>query len=390
MSVAVIIPLWNGAAWISQTLDSVLAQDLRPDEVVVVDDGSSDGSPNIVRGYPGVTLLKNPDKGSSSARNFGLARTTAPLVAFLDQDDLWHKAHLKLLCNVFAQAPDVPAVVASISSFHDGRQPLFDITSASTERIDPWTGYPFLGQLGLGLPTASALLIRRTALQEVGNWDPTYLGAVDYYLWLRLSEKGPLTRLSATTVGYRQHPTSQKNRLRSSDGLGYFQRKVRASCDALEHRLPLVTNPAERVILERRRDAELSVFSLAKAVVERDQEGVMYAARSLDTLLQQESAAFRHGAFRQLVWFLCRGIDAADESRGRHTLLTDLYTVWPSDAKHTHETLRNLVRLQRFHLFSIVNPVFLESSWLQRFALLLAGFHRKTHAFMRPPKAPSP
>jgi glycosyltransferase involved in cell wall biosynthesis len=77
MSVAVIIPLWNGAAWISRTLGSVLAQDLRPDEVVV-DDGSSDGSPNIVRGYPGVTFLKNPDKGSSSARNFGLARTTAP------------------------------------------------------------------------------------------------------------------------------------------------------------------------------------------------------------------------------------------------------------------------------------------------------------------------
>lgn len=384
MSVAVIIPLWNGAAWISRTLDSVLAQDLRPDEVVVVDDGSSDRSPDIVRGYPGVILLKNPDKGSSSARNFGLARTTAPLVAFLDQDDLWHKAHLKLLCNVFAQAPDLPAVVASISSFHDGRQPLFDITSASTERIDPWTRYPFLGQLGLGLSTASALLIRRTALQEVGNWDPTYLGAVDYYLWLRLSETGPLIRLSATTVGYRQHSTSQKNRLRSSDGLGYLQRKVRASCDALQHRLPLVTNPAERLILKRRRDAELSVYSLAKAVVERDREGVTRAARRLDTLLQVESAAFRHGVFRQFAWFF------TDEPRERRMLLTDLYTVWPSEATHTHETLRDLVRLQQFRLFSVVNPVFLESSWPQRFAMLLAGFHRKAHAFMSRPETPPP
>lgn len=384
MSVAVIIPLWNGAAWISRTLDSVLAQDLRPEEVVVVDDGSSDRSPDIVRGYPGVTLLKNPDKGSSSARNFGLARTTAPLVAFLDQDDLWHKAHLKLLRNVFAQAPDLPAVVASISSFRDGRQPLFDMTSVSTERIDPWTRYPFLSQLGLGLSTASALLIRRTALQEVGNWDPTYLGAVDYYLWLRLSEKGPLIRLSATTVGYRQHSTSQKDRLRSSDGLAYLQRKIRASRDALQHRLPLVTNPAERLILKRRRDAEITIYSLAKAVVERDREGVVCAARRLDTLLQVESAAFRHGVFRQLAWFL------ADGPQKRRTLLTDLYTVWPPDATHTHKTLRELVRLQRFRLLSVVNPVFLESSWPQRFVMLLAGFHRKAHTFMSRPETPPP
>lgn len=387
MNVAVIIPLWNGSAWIGQTLDSVLIQDLRPREIVVVDDGSSDGSPDIVRGYPGVTLLRNPNKGSSSARNFGLAHTTAPLVAFLDQDDLWHKAHLKLLCNVFTQTPGLPAVVASTSSFRDGEPPRFDVTPASTESIDPWVKYPFLGPLAL--PSASAMLMQRAALLEIGGWDPTYLGAVDYYLWLRLSEKGPLMRLSATTIGYRQHVTSQKNRLRISDGLGYLHRKVRASCDALEHRLPLIVSPAERAILTRRRDAELSVYSLAKAIIERDHDGVMCAARRLDALLQEESAVFRQGPFRELAWFLCRMMNAADESRGRHTLLTELSAAWPSDANTTHKTLRGLVRLQRFHLFSIVTPLFLESSWPQRSALLLTAFHRKIRALTRPMPTPS-
>jgi glycosyltransferase involved in cell wall biosynthesis len=386
MSVAVIIPLWNGSAWIRQTLDSVLAQEFRPREVVVVDDGSSDGSPDIVRDYREVMLLKNPDKGSSGARNFGLAHTTAPLVAFLDQDDLWHKAHLKLLYNVLRRAPDLPAVVASTSSFRDGEQPCFDVTPTSTERIDPWVRYPFLGPLKP--PTPSAVLIQRAALNEVGNWDPTYLGAVDYYLWLRLSEKRPLVRLGATTVGYRQHSASQKNRLLSSDGLGYLHRHTRASCDALEHRLPRIISPTERAILERRRDVGLSVYSLAKAIVERDQGDVMQVARRLEILLKNESAAFRQSPFRELAWFLSRMVNPADESRGRNALLADLYQAWPSDAMQTRETLRDLVRLQRFHLFFVVNPLFRESSWPQRFALLLTAFRRKIRALTNPPKAP--
>lgn len=208
MNVAVIIPLWNGSAWIGQCLDSVLAQMLRPREVVVVDDGSSDGSPDIVRGYPEVLLLKNPNKGSSGARNFGLAHTSAPLVAFLDQDDLWHETHLKLLCEVLWRVPDLPAAVASTSPFCDGERPRFNVTHTAAEPLDPWVSYPFHDSLGL--PTPSAVLMRRAALHEVGDWDSTYLGAVDYYLWLRLSEKRPLMRLAATTVAIASTPPLKK------------------------------------------------------------------------------------------------------------------------------------------------------------------------------------
>ncbi|WP_337287523.1 glycosyltransferase [Candidatus Methylomirabilis sp.] len=386
MNVAVIIPLWNGSAWIGQCLDSVLAQMLRPREVVVVDDGSSDGSPDIVRGYPEVLLLKNPNKGSSGARNFGLAHTSAPLVAFLDQDDLWHETHLKLLCEVLWRVPDLPAAVASTSPFCDGERPRFNVTHTAAEPLDPWVSYPFHDSLGL--PTPSAVLMRRAALHEVGDWDSTYLGAVDYYLWLRLSEKRPLMRLAATTVGYRQYAASQKNRLRLSDGLGYFHRKTRASADALEHRLPWVSSQAERAILQRRRDAALGVYSLAEAFVVCDQAGVIQAARRMETLLANESAVFRQRAFRTLAWFLGPSADAADESKGRTTLLNDLYQVWPPDAAHTRGTLRELLGLQKVHLFSVVTPLFLESSWPQRSAMLLRAFRRKIRALTNPPKAP--
>jgi hypothetical protein len=114
----------------------------------------------------------------------------------------------------------------------------------------------------------------------------------------------------------------------------------------------------------------------------------MQVARRLEILLKNESAAFRQSPFRELAWFLSRMVNPADESRGRNALLADLYQAWPSDAMQTRETLRDLVRLQRFHLFFVVNPLFRESSWPQRFALLLTAFRRKIRALTNPPKAP--
>src|SRR6476659_10725298 len=98
LSISAIIPLYNGASFVTQALDSVFAQELPPDEVIVVDDGSTDEGPEIVSRYAKrhpITFLRKDNGGQSSARNFGIRRARGALIALLDQDDLWYPHHLR-------------------------------------------------------------------------------------------------------------------------------------------------------------------------------------------------------------------------------------------------------------------------------------------------------
>src|SRR5260221_6681137 len=104
LSIVAIIPLHNGARWIEQSIKSVLAQALAPDEFIVVDDGSTDDGPRIVdrlaQSHP-IRLLCKRNGGQSSARNFGVAHSKSALIALLDQDDSWYPHHLATLIRPF-------------------------------------------------------------------------------------------------------------------------------------------------------------------------------------------------------------------------------------------------------------------------------------------------
>src|SRR5579863_2236308 len=114
LSVVAIIPLYNGAKWIEQAIRSVLTQTLMPDELIVVDDGSTDdgaGAAIVERlrhQYPLISLLRKPNGGQSSARNFAVAHSTKPLIALLDQDDLWYPHHLERMIGPFRKKSDIP------------------------------------------------------------------------------------------------------------------------------------------------------------------------------------------------------------------------------------------------------------------------------------------
>ena len=105
ITVAAIIPLYNGAAFICEALESVLAQTEPADEIIVVDDGSTDDGPEIVKemaaGLP-IRLLTKTNGGQSSARNFGVAACSSSHIALLDQDDIWYEDHLAVLKRPFA------------------------------------------------------------------------------------------------------------------------------------------------------------------------------------------------------------------------------------------------------------------------------------------------
>ena len=106
LTISVVIPLYNGAAFIAEALDSVIAQTLQPMEVIVVDDGSTDDGAAIVARYEktaDVTLLRKPNGGQSSARNLGISHASGALIALLDQDDTWYPTHLAQLIKPFLE-----------------------------------------------------------------------------------------------------------------------------------------------------------------------------------------------------------------------------------------------------------------------------------------------
>jgi len=174
--VSVVIPAYNASRYLGPAIESVLAQTVAPAEVVVVDDGSTDDTAAVGARYPGVTVLTQANAGAGVARNHGVAATTAPLVAFLDADDLWLPNKLERQLEELAD-PTVEAVFGLAQNFLSPDR----AEELSTLRIDTTVRRGFL---------VSALLVRRSTLAAVGPFavEGTLTDWVDWYF--RLSEGG--------------------------------------------------------------------------------------------------------------------------------------------------------------------------------------------------------
>ena len=116
--VSCIVPVFNGEAYLREALDSVLAQTYRPIEVVVADDGSTDGTAAIVASYGDVVRhLFQPNAGAPAARNLGLQSAAGDFVAFLDADDLWHPQKLARQVERFEARPELDVSVTHLQAF---------------------------------------------------------------------------------------------------------------------------------------------------------------------------------------------------------------------------------------------------------------------------------
>jgi len=177
-AVSVIIPCYNGEAYLAEALESVAAQTLQPAQTIVVDDGSTDRSAEIARGFPFVTLVSQQNRGLPSARNAGLDAATGELVAFLDADDVWEPQKLQRQVAYLDTHPEVPFVFA----YH--RYLIED-----PEALPPFLRHTLaLESERSTLP--SAWLVRRDALDAVGRFR-TGLTISDDLDWLmRASDLG--------------------------------------------------------------------------------------------------------------------------------------------------------------------------------------------------------
>ncbi|WP_342733614.1 glycosyltransferase family A protein [Bradyrhizobium sp. B117] len=222
--VSVVIPAYNAQEFIERTLHSALAQTHLNLEVLVIDDGSTDRTLDIVqrlaRADARVKIFSIPNAGVAEARNFGLRNSAGGYVAFLDADDLWHPNKIEAQLAALNAAPNAAACYVMFRTIDSS-----DMVTGSASAIGR-SGYAFAHHLyARPVGNGSSLLVRREIALSVGGYDSSWAaqglgGCEDYDFELKLAARYPLVFVERYLLGYRSYPGNMSsNRVRMARAL---------------------------------------------------------------------------------------------------------------------------------------------------------------------------
>ncbi len=222
--VSVVIPTYNCEAYIADTIASVLAQTHAALEVIVVDDGSTDRTAEIVEAIKGpVRLIRQPNQRVCVARNRGFEASRGEFVCFLDHDDYWYPWKLRRQLEAFAAYPQAGAIFTSFALWQpkDGAfpspsslAPPDDGPPPIDQRFSGWIYHEFLLDCWA---LTSTTMIRREAFARSGGFDPALSYSEDWDLWLRLAQTHEFVKLDRVSTLYRQHGDQGNLKLRMLD-----------------------------------------------------------------------------------------------------------------------------------------------------------------------------
>jgi glycosyltransferase involved in cell wall biosynthesis len=243
--VSIIIPCYNRADLVSETINSVLAQKYERFEVILVDDGSTDNTREVISSYsdPRIRYLYQANGGLSAARNAGLNVAEGEFIAFLDSDDLWHEWKLSAQLEIFRRHCEAGLIWSDMSTFiNSGRleeerhlrtfysaykyvnfeaaHRSFGVLADLVDDISPDLAtspyyladvFPYMFSGNLVHP--STAIVRRERLRRAGPFQPeiTGFGAEDYHFYFRVCSEGPVAFLDAPTTLYRIHADQMTN-----------------------------------------------------------------------------------------------------------------------------------------------------------------------------------
>jgi glycosyltransferase involved in cell wall biosynthesis len=225
-TVDVVIPVRDGARFLPACLDSVLAQTFPPRRILVVDDGSTDDTPAVVRGYasraPEIQPIRTAPTGVSHARNVGIRASAADCIAFIDSDDVWTPDKLARQMAILDGSPDVGFVNCGYFIIDADGTPREAAGHAPSRRGDVFRdlidGYQVAG-------SASAVVARRALLLDVGGFDETLAHSEDLDVWLKLARISRLDYVADPLAGIREHAGSvQRRPSRSRDEEDFLSR----------------------------------------------------------------------------------------------------------------------------------------------------------------------
>jgi len=218
--ISCIVPVFNGEPYVREALDSIWAQTYRLLEIIVADDGSTDGTAAVVTGYDQpVHYLAQPNAGPAAARNLGLRAARGEFVAFLDADDLWHPEKWGRQMARFQARPDLDLSVTHVQNFW---------VPELVEEAERYRDHPRLTQPIPGYVTGT-LLARRTLFDLVGLFNTAFQHGDDTDWFLRAAEHRATRELLPDVFLYhRLHRDNLSRRLASASRDEYI-RVVKAS-----------------------------------------------------------------------------------------------------------------------------------------------------------------
>jgi glycosyltransferase involved in cell wall biosynthesis len=183
MKISVVIPVHNTERYVAASIDSVLAQTRPPDEIIVVDDGSTDRTAAVLDTFGArIAVVRQAQSGSSAALNAGIARASGDMLAFNDADDLWQPEKLARQCAFLSEQPEIDAVFGQVLQF----------VSPDWQDGAADAAHHFQEQTGVH---RAAMLIRRAAFDRIGPFDAS-LRVADFVDWYgRATELGLRTHM---------------------------------------------------------------------------------------------------------------------------------------------------------------------------------------------------
>lgn len=206
-SVSVIVPVYNGEAFVREALASVRSQSVPPLETIVVDDGSTDRTGTLLQDEPGVTLLRQKNAGASAARNAGLARASGEWIAFLDADDIWTPCKLEKQLSLALAQPEHGMIAGRHLPFLE-----------PGTKCPAWLNPQHLTD-GTQSFVSSVLLFRRALLDRIGPFNESLRFAEDFEWVARARTAGVLIGSVPDIVLHRRvHASNTSHQLRGAQG----------------------------------------------------------------------------------------------------------------------------------------------------------------------------
>lgn len=223
--VSVIIPTYNRAAYILEAVESVLSQTYKHVELIVVDDGSTDATGELLlQQGEKLTILHTSHEGPGAARNCGIAAARGDYIAFLDSDDVWLPEKLRLQTRFFHDLPDACVCQTEEIWIRNG------VRVNPMKKHKKYSGWIFEQCLPLCIVSPSSVIIRRSVFDRVGVFDEAYPACEDYELWLRIAARYPIYLIDTPLIIKRGGHADQQSR--QIPTLDHY--RIRALCKILD------------------------------------------------------------------------------------------------------------------------------------------------------------
>jgi glycosyltransferase involved in cell wall biosynthesis len=197
--ISCIVPVYNGERYLREAIDSILSQTYEPLEIIVVDDGSKDGTVAVVESYgPQLRYVLQANAGPAAARNRGIAMAAGRFIAFQDADDRWHQEKLARQMARFAARPELELCSAHVQNYW---------IPELKEEAERFRNHPFAHPVPGYAPPS--LLARRTLFDRVGHFNAALRLSSDTDWYLRAMERGVIMEMLPDVLVYRRwHKTN--------------------------------------------------------------------------------------------------------------------------------------------------------------------------------------